>query len=104
MIRRPPRSTLFPYTTLFRSPAGREQDEPPAERLELGSVEAGDEVQGRREVQVVAELPVEPLLEPEGAAHRDRGLEQVRVAAQQRDRVEGADRGAGRDDPLASSE
>src|SRR5437588_6824870 len=25
MIRRPPRSTLFPYTTLFRSPAGRDQ-------------------------------------------------------------------------------
>src|SRR3712207_7674923 len=24
MIRRPPRSTLFPYTTLFRSPAGGE--------------------------------------------------------------------------------
>src|SRR5258707_2775816 len=24
MIRRPPRSTLFPYTTLFRSPAGPE--------------------------------------------------------------------------------
>src|SRR3989441_9359970 len=23
MIRRPPRSTLFPYTTLFRSPAGK---------------------------------------------------------------------------------
>src|SRR2546430_8288837 len=23
MIRRPPRSTLFPYTTLFRSPSGR---------------------------------------------------------------------------------
>src|SRR3989442_10943151 len=23
MIRRPPRSTLFPYTTLFRSPTGR---------------------------------------------------------------------------------
>src|SRR5256886_12312415 len=27
MIRRPPRSTLFPYTTLFRSPA---RPEPPA--------------------------------------------------------------------------
>src|SRR3712207_422657 len=27
MIRRPPRSTLFPYTTLFRSPAGG--DHPP---------------------------------------------------------------------------
>src|SRR3712207_6931688 len=24
MIRRPPRSTLFPYTTLFRSPDGRD--------------------------------------------------------------------------------
>src|SRR5258707_3071112 len=30
MIRRPPRSTLFPYTTLFRSPAwsGTERTEP----------------------------------------------------------------------------
>src|SRR5258708_24464868 len=26
MIRRPPRSTLFPYTTLFRSRGGRRQD------------------------------------------------------------------------------
>src|SRR2546430_4616816 len=25
MIRRPPRSTLFPYTTLFRSPCGQEK-------------------------------------------------------------------------------
>src|SRR5256885_6623254 len=32
MIRRPPRSTLFPYTTLFRSPrGGRATREPPAE-------------------------------------------------------------------------
>src|SRR5256886_11368399 len=28
MIRRPPRSTLFPYTTLFRSPTGREPARP----------------------------------------------------------------------------
>src|SRR5258705_4371291 len=28
MIRRPPRSTLFPYTTLFRSPWGRRVGEP----------------------------------------------------------------------------
>src|SRR5690554_7364349 len=27
MIRRPPRSTLFPYTTLFRSPGGQAADE-----------------------------------------------------------------------------
>src|SRR3712207_7761815 len=26
MIRRPPRSTLFPYTTLFRSPRGTRRD------------------------------------------------------------------------------
>src|SRR2546422_7205634 len=29
MIRRPPRSTLFPYTTLFRSTGGRERGPPP---------------------------------------------------------------------------
>src|SRR2546430_12378432 len=33
MIRRPPRSTLFPYTTLFRSPAGI--------RHQLGRAELG---------------------------------------------------------------
>src|SRR5256885_3724687 len=31
MIRRPPRSTLFPYTTLFRS-GGRAHSDPPARR------------------------------------------------------------------------
>src|SRR2546430_7541705 len=36
MIRRPPRSTLFPYTTLFRS--SREQ---PARRSTLATVEIG---------------------------------------------------------------
>src|SRR2546425_9319420 len=34
MIRRPPRSTLFPYTTLFRSIA----EAGPADRLEPGAV------------------------------------------------------------------
>src|SRR6266508_5713963 len=33
MIRRPPRSTLFPYTTLFRSRAGRRPSPCPAPRL-----------------------------------------------------------------------
>src|SRR2546430_6190319 len=31
MIRRPPRSTLFPYTTLFRSHGERDQDQPGAD-------------------------------------------------------------------------
>src|SRR2546430_6837191 len=32
MIRRPPRSTLFPYTTLFRSPRRRTNESQPAQR------------------------------------------------------------------------
>src|SRR2546430_7826389 len=33
MIRRPPRSTLFPYTTLFRSPQEIEAEIPDGERI-----------------------------------------------------------------------
>src|SRR5258708_28376500 len=35
MIRRPPRSTLFPYTTLFRSPGARSVDWPAEAALRL---------------------------------------------------------------------
>src|SRR5258708_25087496 len=38
MIRRPPRSTLFPYTTLFRSLLQRLQDQPTLRHLGDGSV------------------------------------------------------------------
>src|SRR3712207_4832855 len=46
MIRRPPRSTLFPYTTLFRSPRARaaDLDRPPGlggDDLQLGRVDGG---------------------------------------------------------------
>src|SRR3712207_7184848 len=47
MIRRPPRSTLFPYTTLFRSGEGQgvlgilPQAEAVLEYLLIGAVEAG---------------------------------------------------------------
>src|SRR5258708_18978389 len=38
MIRRPPRSTLFPYTTLFRSPvSGIDIHTPPAQGLYAGN-------------------------------------------------------------------
>src|SRR5438876_7474065 len=33
MLPRPPRSTLFPYTTLFRSPKGEGGDEPKQSKL-----------------------------------------------------------------------
>src|SRR2546426_5714481 len=36
MIRRPPRSTLFPYTTLFRSPTGWSSSPPPRKRSSRG--------------------------------------------------------------------
>src|SRR3712207_8741852 len=53
MIRRPPRSTLFPYTTLFRSiqprPAARTSA---AARLVLGQRAAGHERLAQREGEV----------------------------------------------------
>src|SRR5256885_5033415 len=45
MIRRPPRSTLFPYTTLFRSPGV-----PESERMRHAHVEAGLAAARRRVV------------------------------------------------------
>src|SRR2546427_7655430 len=41
MIRRPPRSTLFPYTTLFRSRGDRAGDDRDAVSVALGRVSAG---------------------------------------------------------------
>src|SRR3712207_9435758 len=50
MIRRPPRSTLFPYTTLFRSVRRRqvevlEMRGPGAEKVQIGSDVAADDSQ-----------------------------------------------------------
>src|SRR3712207_7897372 len=62
MIRRPPRSTLFPYTTLFRS-ADRDRDAAaPVEPM-------GDVGQQRAEARRAAEPDQEPVREgevPEG--------------------------------------
>src|SRR5947207_12317798 len=38
MVPPPPQSTLFPYTTLFRSPRPREGDRPPGGRRDHGPV------------------------------------------------------------------
>src|SRR2546421_9524390 len=48
MIRRPPRSTLFPYTTLFRSLRGRERRQQP---LDTADILTPDERQQRCEVE-----------------------------------------------------
>src|SRR3712207_7387387 len=55
MIRRPPRSTLFPYTTLFRSPARHR-----CRRPRLASPPASDEggaMDGQRLREVVEGIP-----------------------------------------------
>src|SRR2546430_12682722 len=53
MIRRPPRSTLFPYTTLFRSPALRRQ------RLGAAERPGGVRHESRGEEPQLVSLPAE---------------------------------------------
>src|SRR6266576_5272672 len=56
MIRRPPRSTLFPYTTLFRSPDGAQHVDvrPAGARVRLSLVRRSEEhtseLQSRRDL------------------------------------------------------
>src|SRR3712207_8636729 len=64
MIRRPPRSTLFPYTTLFRSREGRREQLRPPPRREGSADRADDEVRQR---------------DPLGPADQRRGLLHGRV-------------------------
>src|SRR5690349_23751228 len=49
MIRRPPRSTLFPYTTLFRSRPGRRRTAPPRRRPRARSCRRPCRADGGRE-------------------------------------------------------
>src|SRR3712207_8608381 len=77
MIRRPPRSTLFPYSTLFRSRAVR-----PGDRLLLvGELLDGDD---RAEDLVLHHLVV--LAEVRDDRRLDEEARQVRLAAAREDR------------------
>src|SRR2546426_2206280 len=52
MIRRPPRSTLFPYTTLFRSPQASDLNQGPWAAMEN---DLGDSARfGNKEVYIIA--------------------------------------------------
>src|SRR3712207_7204255 len=84
MIRRPPRSTLFPYTTLFRSGRKRQRGERGGDRLGLVELR----VEGLERPRAV--LLLRPLAHP-GAPGVDL---RVVVAA---DEVGGLERGHGGD-------
>src|SRR5215217_6119559 len=83
MIRRPPRSTLFPYTTLFRSPPDHAHAAPPERGLE--QVAVGDDavcggsghhlqatrLAGRRNERLLEGLEQGPALAPVAVAGVD---------------------------------
>src|SRR5437762_7893948 len=58
MIRRPPRSTLFPYTTLFRSCVGGDEVTDPAERATRTNPETrrDDQPKNARENAAIVKL------------------------------------------------
>src|SRR3989442_3315249 len=51
MIRRPPRSTLFPYTTLFRSPRIARGKRGHCPRAGFAEADSSDRVRARRHAQ-----------------------------------------------------
>src|SRR2546430_8240524 len=78
MIRRPPRSTLFPYTTLFRSGRANALPRPEAQRGHLGPVpHQGRSEEHTSELQSQSNLVCRLLLEKkkkqpcEGAAQHN---------------------------------
>src|SRR5256885_14811822 len=73
MIRRPPRSTLFPYTTLFRSPAKREGED--AQRLRGRFVSTKPQTTRNHSAQDVARAAAQRI--------RRRNLRHVVEGAQQ---------------------
>src|SRR3989442_9437202 len=75
MIRRPPRSTLFPYTTLFRSVAGDAEDaDRPAEQVRRGCAEVAGAVahlrqERRRHAEQLAQRSEEHTSELQSRPH-----------------------------------
>src|SRR3989449_9034598 len=79
MIRRPPRPTLFPYTTLFRSPLGQELD---VVRGRAGALRDARD-RGAVDLEPVGERGLHDPLEEDAAAlpadGRDQDGEEPRV-------------------------
>src|SRR3712207_9095865 len=117
MIRRPPRSTLFPYATLFRSGAGRDQRDLREARAGVyaegahGVLVAVGDVEARARPVEDHLLAVEAGLElaDDGVGRGVYDAGEVGVLVEHDDEGEGADRGvegrgAHADGPQARSE
>src|SRR2546427_6257814 len=84
MIRRPPRSTLFPYTTLFRSGvsgcAGRAEGglAAAARRRLRGNLDPGRSEEHTSELQSQSNLVCRLLLEKKKSGHREEGAREGR--------------------------
>src|SRR2546430_11564893 len=74
MIRRPPRSTLFPYTTLFRSDRRVHAEQNLAEGNRRGVAEIDRDRVRRHLAGRIAEIPGQLVLIGEGMAARARRL------------------------------
>src|SRR3712207_9528813 len=83
MIRRPPRSTLFPYTTLFRSRRRDEATPVGGDEQQLGP---GLEREGRHHVRSLVEIGHEADRVAEAAAARKLGgVQRVELAVRRHD-------------------
>src|SRR2546422_5338202 len=77
MIRRPPRSTLFPYTTLFRSPHPSHHLSQEAERkqCEAGDDEEQDQVQ-ERSIAVLEREALDDRVDADAASQQNERSEE----------------------------
>src|SRR2546430_17386650 len=80
MIRRPPRSTLFPYTTLFRSLAQAGPTTPAVRPAEQASVIAGARVAAGGVLAALAAVPPPDPARAQERPPREQGLAALAAA------------------------
>src|SRR5260221_10016314 len=80
MIRRPPRSTLFPYTTLFRSVRrGKERLFLDIHALAIGGAEIDRDLLAGRGIDEALLGPLPARAEDRGALHRSQDRKSTRL-------------------------